>query len=205
MTMTEEPPGGITRAANSGVLDDAVGATLPVGFRATSDDEGFLLVVKPRPKWAWILAMFALAWNGFLACWFTIAIVTGQWSMAAFGTIHAVVGVGVGYAALRGILNRVEVSVSRGVLSVRHRPLPWVAPRPLARDDIDQLFVREDKSLKVNGRPVTRFALMLRDRQKREHQLCIVEDPDQAGYLEREIEAAFRIEDRAITRELPKA
>lgn len=205
MTFTEEPPGGVTRAANPRVLDDAVGATLPVGFRATSDDDGFLLVVRSRPKWVWFLAVFALVWNGFLAFWFTIAIGTGQWSMAAVGSIHALVGVAVGYAALRGTLNRVEVSVSRGVLSVRHRPLPWLAPKPLARADIDQLFVREDKSLKVNGRTVTRFALMLRDGKKREHQLCIVEDPDQAWYLEREIEAAFHIEDRAVRSALPKA
>lgn len=189
-------PVGISRERNGPGTDDAVGAVLPVGFRATSDDDGFKLVIKARPKWAWFLSFFALFWNGFMVVWFTIAINAGEWMMGAFGLIHGTVGLIVGYIALRGLFNRIELTISRGMLTTRHAPLPWFHPGPITGTDIDQLFVEEDRSLRVNDRPVVRYALRLRKKQGATRQLVIVEELEQARYLEREIERAFGVEDR---------
>ncbi len=197
-------PDGVTREAKPLPTDDAVSVALPVGFRATSHDAGFTLVVKSRPVWAWFVGLFALLWNGFLVVWFSIAIGTGAWGMAAAGSLHAAVGVVMGYLALRGLLNRIEVSVSRGVLTVRHRPLPWRRPPALARAEIEQLFVTPDRSLKSNGRVVERYALKVSTVRGKEHRLFIVDNPEQAQYFEREIERAFQIEDRALPDELAR-
>lgn len=204
MSTSSTLPPGVTRETDGPSTLDAVGNSLPVGFRATSSDEGFALVVKKRGAWVPVLTVFALGWNGFMVLWFTMSIATGAWMMAAFGTVHALVGVLVGYIALRGLLNRIELRVSRGVLTVAHKPLPWFSPPPLRRDEIDQLFVQEDHSLRVNGRTVVRFQLRLREKGGRERQLLIVEEARQAQYLEREIERAFEIEDRAQPHEVPK-
>lgn len=198
------PPRGITREMDTPSDVDAVGVSLPVGFRATSNDDGFTLVVKQRPTWAYFLTVFALGWNGFMALWFTIAIASGAWMMALFGTLHAVVGFVVGYLALRGLLNRIELRVTRGALVIEHKPLPWPSPPPLARADIEQLYVRLDHSLRVNNRPVDRYELRLRETSGKERKLLIVDAPEQAQYLEREIERAFAIEDRRVASELPK-
>jgi hypothetical protein len=194
-------PRGISRERNDPGGDDAVGATLPVGFRATSDDEGFKLVIKERPKWAAFLSIFALLWNGFMVVWFTIAISSGQWAMALFGLIHGAVGLIVGYLALRGLLNRVELTVCRGALTTQHRPLPWFHPGPIEGDDIDQLFVEEDRSLRVNNRPVVRYALRVLKKSGGTRQLLIVNELQQARYLEREVERAFGVEDRDMPNE----
>jgi hypothetical protein len=198
------PPEGIVREDANAATDDSVGALLPVGFRATSDEEGFELVVNARPRWAGFLFFFAILWNGFMVMWFGIAFTQGQWGMAVAGTLHGAVGFLVGYLALRGMLNRVELSVRRGVLDVRHRPLPWPAPPPAAREEIDQLYVEEDTSLEVNGQPVLRFRLKLRLKSGKEHKLLILDKLEQAQFLEREVERAFAIEDRALIEEVAK-
>lgn len=200
----DDAPLGVTRERNQLPTDEAVGVSLPVGFRATSTDEGFTLVVKQRPLVGKFLLVFALFWNGFMAVWFTIAISTGMWPMAVFGTIHAVVGVVVGYIALRLVLNRVELRVSRGTLSIEHKPLPWPAPPPLPRADIEQLYVRLDENLRVNGRPVERYELRVREHSGRERRLVMLDALEQARYLEREIERAFQVCDEPIATEVPK-
>jgi hypothetical protein len=191
-------PAGVTREQAGASTDDAVGVSLPVGFRATSDDEGFKLVVKKRSKTALFFVPFALFWNGFMVVWFTIAFAGGLWGMAAAGTLHALIGGVMAYVASRGVLNRIELTITRGVLSVDHKPLPWFRPPPIERRDIEQLFVEEDRSLRVNNRPVVRFALKLREKGGKVRQLFILDEIEQARFLEGEVERAFGIEDEPV-------
>lgn len=204
-TETDEPlPHGIRRDRNALPTDDAVGVNLPVGFRATSTDEGFTLMVKSRGPGALFLGLFALFWNGFMVVWFTLAITQGQWEMAAFGSIHGVVGIVIGYAAMRALFNRIQIEIRRGVLTVAHKPFPWPTPPPLTRADIEQLFVLADHSLRVNGRPVERYELRVRERRGRERKLALVDSLEQAHFLEAEIERAFGVVDEPVRGEIPK-
>lgn len=204
MTTTNELPPGIERKANDLPTDNAVGVHLPVGFRATSTSDGFTLVMKSRGVWLAFMVLFSLFWNGFMLLWFVIAIAAGAWQMAAFGSIHGLVGLVLGYITVRGLINRVELEVKGGVLTVTHKPLPWRAPPPVAREDIDQLFIVPDRNLRMNGRPIERYQLRLREKSGKEWKLLVTEQWEQARSLEQEIERAFNIVDRPI-RDTPTA
>ena len=50
------------------------------------------------------LAFFCLFWDAVSWCvWFTIAFTQRQWAMAAFGTIHGAIGLGILYAVVAGL------------------------------------------------------------------------------------------------------
>lgn len=58
--------------------------------------------------------------------------------------------------------------------------------------------------MKVNERPVERYAVKARTRNGTVHTLLLADERRHASYLEREIERAFAIQDRPIAGELPK-
>ena len=52
------------------------------------------------------LTFFTVFWDGFMIVWFGIALSQGIWIMAAFGTLHGAVGIGLLYYVLAGYLNK---------------------------------------------------------------------------------------------------
>ena len=75
------------------------------------------------------MVFFCLFWDGFMVMWYSIAIsqiLNGQpaaWAMAAFGLLHLAVGVGITYSTIANFVNRTEVKLSGGMLTVRHGPM----------------------------------------------------------------------------------
>lgn len=60
-----------------------------------------------------------------MVVWFGIAFTSGALSMAAFGTIHLAVGVGLTYFLICGFMNSTHIGISFREISVSHEPLPW--------------------------------------------------------------------------------
>lgn len=86
---------------------------------------------------------------------------------------------------------------------MQHRPLLWLRPPAIARDDVEQLWVEEDRSLTVNDQTVLRCALKVRTRSGKRHTLAILAAIEQAHCVEREIERAFGVADVAMLHEVP--
>jgi len=171
------------------------------------DGDGLVL------SWRWFsprhlfLGFFALFWNGFLVVWYTIgisAVAAGDDSavmMLCFPGIHVLVGLGVGYMAITGVVNSTTVRITQGRLAVEHHPLPWPGAKELHTDSIAQLFVKQRIKRGKNGTTVT-YEVLARDRSHGEVTLMKGIAQEQAArYLEHRIEQWLGIEDQAVAGE----
>lgn len=148
------------------------------------------------------LAFFCVLWDGFMIFWFTMAIASGAWPMALFGSLHAAVGVALTYYTVCGFVNRTTVYVGDGRIAVAHEPLPWPGARDIALDELEQLFCEERIHRTKNGTSYTyELHAILRD-GNRIKLLSGLNAPEEAFFLEQEMERFLGIEDRAVPGEL---
>jgi hypothetical protein len=194
----ENVPEGLSRSED--VLRDvgAVGARFPVGFRFLEEEKRFELISKIRPRSLPFFLLFTLFWAGFMVVWFSISIASGHWEMAAFGSIHGLVGVGLTYAVLRQLLNRTHFEVEEDRLVVRHRPFGWPGSFELKRERLKQLYVTQGEAYRVNGRPVMDYRVKAVLRGSAEKVLVKgLKTYEQARFIEQEIERVWQIEDES--------
>ena len=168
---------------------------LPPGI-SVSQERGELLI---RHRWFKplfiFLAFFALVWDCFMVGWFYAALTDGIYIMAAFGIIHAGVGVGLTYYVIAGFFNTTTITVSRREIDVRHRPLffPGTTLNPAL---LEQLYCKE----KVHhNRRSTNYTYELHAlAQDGTHKKLVggLDEADQVLFLEQQIEAYLNIQDR---------
>jgi hypothetical protein len=170
-----------------------------------------------RIWWRWfhpivfILLPFAIAWNAFLFGWYGMAAsdmggapMFMRVIFLVFPIGHVAVGVGLAYAVLAMLLNRSDVLVERGVLSVTHGPLPWPGAT-LNSDDVEQIFCTQNKNKGNNdAQPSFNVQARLKDGSVKTL-LSNVTTPEEALYLEQTIEKHLRIRDVTVPGELPRA
>ncbi len=148
------------------------------------------------------MLIFTVFWNGFMLVWHGISLFSGAWMMSAFGLLHTAVGIGIGYYTLAGLLNRTTVWVQGDVLRIDHAPLPWFGVRQIRASAIDQLYCREKVHRSDNGTSYSyQVHAALRDGSQ-EKLLSNLSDPEQALYIEQELERHLRITDRPVRGEL---
>jgi hypothetical protein len=160
--------------------------------------------------WRWFtptfifLAFFALFWNGFMAVWFGIAIVSRIWPMALFGILHAGVGLFLAYTALAGFVNSTVLRIGRGELEVRYGPLPWLGNRRLETAEIAQLYCKEKVTYR-RGTSHSTHEIHVATRDNRDIKLLSgLPDSVQALFLEQEIERYLGIKDQPVRGEMVK-
>lgn len=178
---------------------------LPERFVTGKDADGTFI------RWRWFrphhlfLVLFALAWNGFLLFFFSNFRNAGAPSFFyLLPLVHVAVGVGIGYAALTGLVNSTTVRTGKGVLTIRHRPLPWLGNRDLRGAEIDQLYCAS-KVTTNEGRSTT--AYQLRAVLKTGKSLTLLRglpELEQALFLEQRIERALGIKDAPEAGEVPR-
>lgn len=175
---------------------------LPPGFRLT-DADGQLEV-----RWRWfhlghVVALLAsLMWNVSSLLWLSLTLLSKKWEELVLLFPHVVVGLGLGYWGLAGLMNAARLTVSQGELSLRHGPLPWPG-NVWAREHIAQLY-GEERPGRRNPSVVT-WALCLMTRTGRRHSLVTgLTDKSQARWLERTLEARLNIVDAPVQGEMPK-
>jgi hypothetical protein len=214
-------------SCGAGIPDDALrcefcgrpvnrGAASPRGVAARPskfhvEDDGALL----RISWRWFspvvffLLPFAIAWNAFLVGWYGMA--TGDMGPSpfffrliflVFPLGHVAVGVGLAYFVLALIFNRSEVLVDRGVLSVKHGPIPW-SGATVNSDDIEQIFCKQTGRGGSDAQPSFSVQARLKDGSVRSL-LSHVTSSEEALYLEQAIERHLRIRDVPVSGELPR-
>lgn len=146
---------------------------------------------------------FALFWNGFMVVWMTTAIMKGIWVMAAFGSIHMFVGLGIIYYCIATFLNKTDVAINPSYLSVRHHPLPWFGAKQIRVHEIEQLYTKRHITHTKNGGTNITYRVHVITSGNRDQKLISgLADPGQALYFEKEIESILGIQDRQVIGEM---
>jgi hypothetical protein len=148
------------------------------------------------------LVFFCLFWNGFMIVWHGIALSQGLWPMSCFGLLHTAVGIALLYFTVAGFVNTTVVRVERGMIEVRHGPLPWPGNKSLEAHDVEQLYCREQVNGNKNRSQCTYEVRVLRQGNVRDTLVKGLTDPDQALYIEQELERHLRIVDQPVAGEL---
>lgn len=144
------------------------------------------------------MVVFAVVWNAFMAMFVLGAVSSGDPTMVALTLVmpHTWVGAGLAWYALATVLNRTTLEVEHAELRVRHGPVWWPGALTMAVADVEQLYV-EKSSVRVNKR--ARWNLAVLDRQGVARvAVRLLRSAEEARWLEQQIEAALRIEDRAV-------
>lgn len=176
---------------------------LPIGFEAytTLSTLDIEFSWKQSTKGLGFFIFFALFWNGILSIFVITALATGAYEMLLFTSIHLLIGISLIYYILTVLLNKTYILVSKREILVEHRPLrlPFHPNRSISAMDLDQLFISKYVSSRTNGRPNYAFSVMARLRTGSEIKLVKgLRQPEQATYIEQQIEKFLHIEDRAI-------
>ena len=148
------------------------------------------------------IGFFALFWNGFMIVWYTMALAMEAYPMMLFGTIHALVGIGMIYWVAAGIFNTTEVRATKNRLYIKHRPVPWVGNRELDVSQIDQLYTK----MKVTqNKGSTSYSYEVHAVLKGGKQLKLIsglDSSEEALYIEQELERFLGIKDRPVSGEM---
>jgi len=185
-------------------------AVIPVPARWAMRHEGSALIFSNRwfrPVFIF-LAVFCTVWDSFLFLWYSLAFGQGTVSASAFSVIfmvfpllHVAVGLGLTYYTIAGFINTTTITVDRGSLIIRHFPLPWLYSGAIATNEIDQIYCKE--SVQTNkGTAWYRYAVSVLLKNGRERKLIAnLDAPEDALYLEAELEKFLGITDRAVAGE----
>ncbi|MBN2798799.1 MAG: hypothetical protein JXX28_06575 [Deltaproteobacteria bacterium] len=157
--------------------------------------------------WRWftaktvLLAVFALFWDGFLVFWWMGALASGATEMLLFSLFHVAVGVGLSYTAVAGFFNTTVLHASAAGLVVTHEPLPWLGAGPIARQELQQLYVEEVVNRGKNGTTIT-YRLRAKIQGRRDRTLLGgFSKPTPPQIIERAIEDHLGIRDQLLAEE----
>ena len=156
-----------------------------------------------RRKWlspvTYFFAFFALVWNGFLVFWNYTAFSQGLLQMAAFSIVHVIVGVGLAYKVVSDFLNTTVITVRLDGISVRSGPLPWPGNKDIAPGTLSQVYCKRKVHNGSKGSSSTSYSVLYVDREGRAQNLVKgLLYPEQALYIEQEIETYLGIRDQRI-------
>ncbi len=126
-----------------------------------------------------------------------------------FFLIFALPFIGIGifmlYWGLAGVLNKTTIQIGQGWLVINHDPLPWLGAKRIETTNIVQLYTKEHISYSRNSGPNRTYQIyvILHDRTQQDL-LKDITDPQQALYIEQQIERYLGIADHPVSGELPR-
>ncbi len=175
--------------------------SLPKRFHLHRGTDALVITRRWLDSKAYFLLFFAIFWNGFLIVWHAISISQGMWIMSLFGLIHTGVGLVLIYTVLAMFLNSTVIRASADAMEVKTGPLKWKGDKQLPSAEVVQLYCMEKVTRGRNGSSSDyRVDAVLRD-NRRETLIHGLPDPDQALFIEQQIEQYLGIEDHPVTGE----
>jgi hypothetical protein len=148
------------------------------------------------------LIFFCIFWDGFLVFWYSIASQRGSpVIMSIFPLVHVAAGVFITYLTFATMVNTTRIAVGRGLIKVRHGPLPWWGQLTMPVDDFKQFYCKEKLHHNKNGSHYTYevwAALKSGDSKKI---LSSLNEREQAIFIEQEIERALNLKDHHVSGE----
>jgi len=177
---------------------------LPKGIRLFRQPHGLRIVRRWfGPKFIFLI-VFCAVWDSFMFVWFGIAISQKQWAMAAFGTIHGLVGVGLTYYLIAGLVNSTTITVLNGLLKIVHGPARVPGNREIKADALRQLYTRQVVHQNKNGVSIS-YELRAKTADGRDEKLLgSLDKQEQSLFIEQQIEEFLGIVDRPIRGEIER-
>jgi hypothetical protein len=167
---------------------------------------GHQLIIKRRwftPEIV-VLAIFALFWNGTIVFVMGTAFAMGAGFISLFGSLHAAVGIYLAYTVLAGFLNTTVITADMQTLAIRHGPIPWPGNREVASSSIKQLYCREHMKRRKRGYSYTYSIQALLNDTSLQALVKGLQSPEQALYVEQEIERHLGIKDEPVRGEIAR-
>lgn len=176
----------------------------PKNFTIEHSPEGLTIVRRWFSPAVIFMSFFCLFWNTFMVFWFYTAFSQKAYSMALFGSLHGVVGLGLLYATVAGFINKTYVRIAFGTVSVRHKPFPSFGQKHISRQDIKQLYSKETVHHHKHGYSYSYSVQMITTRGAIVELVSGLPSKEEALFLEQEIEKYLGIDDESVRDELPR-
>jgi hypothetical protein len=183
------------------------GSTVARGYR--TDDtapKGTLCIVRRWFAQKYVFqGFFTVFWCGFLVIWYAAAGKRDDLMFTLFPIGHVAVGLWLIYSTLAGFLNRTTIVVTEGSISIAHAPIPWSGNRVIPTASLRQLYCEDVITRGKNG-PNHTFSLnAVIDGGRKLTLLSKLETPDQARFIEQEVERFLGIVDAPVGDEFDPA
>jgi hypothetical protein len=141
--------------------------------------------------------------NGLAAGFLGWAVSQSQWPGYLCGLPIALVGLGLAYLVIGNCLGRTVIKVDTGGLEARYGPLPPWGYKRVETANIKQLYSKVEIRDSYSKNHIYGVRVVTSDGQD---ELVVggFSDPDQALYVEQEIERSLGIKDQPVRGELPR-
>jgi hypothetical protein len=161
-------------------------------------------------SWRWFrwmhvgLAAWCVFWDGFLIVWYALSLGPRMWPMALCPTLHTIIGIATTYYTLAGFLNRTIVKIGNGRLEIWHYPLPWWGEKRLRTSDVEQFYCKKNVSSSSDGTTWSYEVYAMLHHGLREKLVTGLNEPEQALYIEQELERFLYIQDAPVPGEFAR-
>jgi len=109
----------------------------------------------------WFMIMFASFWNIILLPFVIMTVITGNWGILLFLSLHLAVGIGLMWHLASIYFNRTVISVTKHQIKIKTAPIPhplWKS-KTIDTNSISQLYVSRYVQSTSNGVPNYAYAL----------------------------------------------
>jgi len=177
---------------------------LPAGFEVQRGvSELDIRISWRKTRMVWFYVLFSVIWNGITFVFVGIAISSNDLMMALAISIHFMIGVGFLLYTTALFINTTHIYATTHALLVKHGPIPvpFHPRRNISKASLEQLYVEEYVASRTNGRPNIAFRLraVVKGKDKRPQLMRGLKKPEQALYLEHEIEKFMNIRNRQVS------
>jgi len=171
---------------------------MPTSITMTDNGRELSITRKWFTYTAFFLVFFSLFWNGIVSVFVVGAITSGEWIMLLFISLHLTVGVCIAYYTLCLFVNKTRITVTRDYLSVKHGPLPWFGNSKLAASKVDQIWCKLHVQRNKNGTTITYQVHANSTHGKSKKLIGGLNKPEEALFVEQQIETFLKIEDKPV-------
>lgn len=152
-----------------------------------------------------ILLLVTLIWNGFASLWIFLAFSSAGHAAFALAAIpHLLIGLWLGRLTLSNLLNTTRVEASASDLRVYNTPISASNNLSIPRDSLRQFYCVEPGHHSRRGPSGLCDLWAIKADGSSIAVLKSLADPEQALYLEQELERYLRIKDEPVDGELPR-
>ena len=177
---------------------------LPAGIESFSFLSELHIEVSWRKSHSSFLTFFTILWNTLLLPFVIFAVLSGEIIVLLGISVHLLVGVGFLYYTIASFLNTTYIILDHRNLTIEHKPLhmPFYPERTISSRDISQFYVQRYVASTSNNKPNYAFAVQLQTKEQEEIRIIKgLKKPNQARYIEQELERFLKIDDRPMESE----
>jgi hypothetical protein len=152
-----------------------------------------------------IALVFGVGWTAITAnfLWGDEISTDGDIPWLAWVFISPFVGVGlfIFYVGLAYLLNITIISIGYDNVGIHHKPLPWKGNMDIYKHDLKQLYVKQHTHKSKHGERYS-YSLNAIDRDNKDRLLLnILQNAEEAKWIEQKIEKFLKIEDKWVSGE----